>query len=236
MSSILSRDAESGSTKRTDDGGRDPVVRAFRTMADDEERTAAGRDTGIARTFLLVDLGAAMNYLRGRRGSSEAAEALTEMVSEPGSTSGLELQSESDGRGGGGRGTLSKLFLVGMVVGLGYVLRQRSGSVGQTVSQATERARSVADRTERRSGEMAGRTEAATEKAADRIEETGETVADQAADRVRESGEMAADRVQESGEMAADEIEGAAEKTEEAEEQAEEKADEVGSENEESQA
>jgi hypothetical protein len=200
-------------------------------MMDDEDWATAARDTDIARTFLLVDLGAAMNYLRGRRGSSEATEALTEMVSEPELT---ETGGESNS-GGQGRGTLSKLFLVGMVVGLGYMLRKRSGSVGQTVSQATDRAREVADETELRSGEMAGRTETVTEKAADRIEETGETVADEAADRVRESGEMAADSVQESGEMAADEIEGAAEKTEEAEEKAEDAADEATSgENEES--
>lgn len=228
MSSILSGETETGGARGTDDRGRDPVIRAFRmAMGDDEELAATTRDDRIVRTFLLVDLGAAVNYLRGRRGSSGATQALSKLVSESELTSEPELESESGAGDESGRGILSRLFLVGVIIGLGYVLRKRSGSVSQTVSEATDRAREFADETELRSGEMAGRTEVVTEEAADRIEETGETVADEAADQVRETGEMAGDRVQESGEMAADEIEEVAEKTEEAEEKAEDMGSEI---------
>ncbi|WP_137284930.1 hypothetical protein [Halorussus salinisoli] len=223
MSSILSEDAEERRTKRADDSVRDPAVRILRAAMEDGdgERSGPSRENRLVRTFLLVDLGAAMRYLRGRRGGSEAAEALTELAPE------VELEAESD-EGGQGRGVLQRLFLLGVVVGLGYVLSRRSESMGQVVSQATDRARSVADQAEMRSGEMAGQTEAAAGEAADRIEETGGAVTDEAADRVREGGEMAADHVQESGEMAADEIEEAADATEEAEEKAEDTGSESG--------
>lgn len=243
MSSVLSRrteesrDLEQGSTERSADRARDPLVRVVEVALGDDEsgRSTGSQGKGIVRPFLLVDLRAAVDYLRGNRGGpTEAIGRGAEEVLQTATSEGELERGRSSRRGrtsgqtdGGGRGMLSKLFLVGLVVGLGYVMRKRSGSVGEAVSEATDRAREVADETEMRSGEMAQRTESVADEAADRIEEQGETVADEAADQVREVGETAADSVQESGEMAADEIEEVADTAEEAEQQAEEKVDEV---------
>lgn len=232
MSSILSGDTGESRGEQSSETS-DQLVRAIEVVLEEAEsgQSSGSRDRSILRPLLVVDLREAIRHLRGgREGATEAIEQTAEealSTEMTGDRRGSGGSGRSDGSQGSGRGTLSKLFLVGVVVGLGYVMRKRSGSVGEAVTEATERVRGVADETERRSGEMAGRTEAAAGEAADRIEQTGETVADEAADRVRESGQMAADSVQETGEMAADEMEGAAEKTEEAENKAEEKADEM---------
>jgi hypothetical protein len=177
------------------------MVRVLRTALEEADRSG---DNGMARTYLLVDLGAVASRVLGRRGpSSEGAEALAELASEP----------ESDGGGRGqGRSTLSRLFLLGAVVGIGYMLSRRSGSMDEVVDKATERARSVADETAMRSGEIAGRTETATQEAAEKVEE---------------AGEKAAESVEEGGEAAADQIEQAGETVENVEQQAEESAEEM---------
>lgn len=218
MSNTLSRDVGEKGTKRTGDNVRDSIVRAVDVVLEESESGGSAESGGrsMVRPFLVVDLGVVLDSLRGNRGG--ATEAIEHTVEETAQTRA------SEGQRGSGRGMLSKLFLVGAIVGLGYMMRKRSGSVGQTVTKATDRAREIADQTEIRSGEVAQRTEAVTGQAADKIEQQGETVADEAADRVRESGEMAADRVQEGGEMASDEIEGAAETAESAEKKAEETA------------
>ena len=179
--------------------------------------SSASRGDKIARAFLVIDVGAAANrLLRGRGAPSDAVETLVEPAA--------DIDADEGGRG---RGTLSRLFLLGVIVGLSYVLRSRSGSVGEVVGTATERAQSVADETARRSGEIAQRTTAVTGQVADRIEQTGETAADRieetgemAADRIEETGETAGDTIQESGEMATDQIEEATETVEEMEEEA----------------
>ncbi|UPW01117.1 hypothetical protein M0R88_03205 [Halorussus gelatinilyticus] len=218
MSGILSE--ITGENRAMDDGARGQIVRAVKmAIQDGDGMSADSREGEIVRTFLLVDLGAAMNYLRGRRGSSEATEALTELAP--------EADLESDGSSGG-RGMLSRLFLLGVVVGLGYAMSKRSESVGETVGRATDRVREVADQTAIRSGEAAQRTEAVAGEAADRIEEGSEMAAERvqeggeaAAEQVRERGEMAADSVQEGGEEVSEDMERAADTAEDAEEKVE---------------
>lgn len=215
---------------------REPVMRAFRVAMEesDAERSTASRDGKIVRSFLLVDVGAALDYLRGRRRGggtgSEAAETLTEMVPEP----------ETDD---GGRGILSRVFLLGLVVGVGYVLRRRTGAGGRGVEEAADRAGSVADETAGTAGEAADQTTAVAEKVAERIQRGGEMTADriqagseQLADTIqRQGGEAAghveaeskeaADRIETGGEEAADRIDEAAETAESAQERAEEATD-----------
>lgn len=177
------------------------MIRVLRTALEDADRSG---DSGMARTYLLVDLGAVVGKILGRRGASVGgSEPLAELAPDPETTGG--------GRGQG-RSTLSKLFLLGAVVGIGYMMRRRSGSMNEVVDKATERAREVADETAMRSGEIAGRTETASKEVADQIEE---------------AGEMAAERVEEGGETAADQMEGAGETVENVEQKAEEKTEEM---------
>lgn len=219
MSSILTRNRgeTAGESMQGTESG--PLMQVLKVAIEESgmDASSASRGRKIARAFLVVDVGAAVNrLLRGRGGPSEAAETLVEPA--------LEIET---GEGRQGRGTLSKLFLAGVVVGLGYVLRSRSGSVGKVVDTATQRAQTVADETARRSGEIAQRTTAVTGQVAGRIEESGEMAAERieqtgemAAERIEGGGEMAADRIQESGEMATDQIEEATETVEEMEEEA----------------
>ena len=232
MSEILSRDTEERRGERTSD----PMMRMFEVAAGESE----SGDGRMVRPFLLVDLAAALDYLRGTRGGtgrlladgvertllSQSSEAESRRA-RGGRSRGESRRGSPDGernrRGessGSGTSVLPRLFLVGAVVGLAYVLRKRSGSVDEVASKATDRARSVADRTARRSGEAAGRAETMTDEAADTIRERGET----AAEAVQEGSETAAEQVEEGGERAADQIEGAGETVEEVEEKAEEKA------------
>lgn len=219
--SILTRDTEATTAESTNRSVRQPLVRAFRMALEDAEMGRSGSSgQGLARTFLLIDLGAAMGYLLGNRGNSDGAGAVAEMVSEPASDVEAELDT---GQQSGGRSTLSTLFLLGAVVGIGYVLRTRMGSMDEVVDQATERARTVSDEAAMRMGETAGRTETAAQQAADTIAETGEMAGEQ----IQEGSETAADRVEEGGEQAADQMQGAGETVEEVEGQMEEKADEM---------
>jgi hypothetical protein len=222
--SILTQDTEETSGESTNRAVREPIIRAFRMALENTEsgRSSGSSGRGLARTFLLIDLGAAIGYLLGDRGStSNGTDSIAEMVSEPASGAGTEIQIED--QQSGGRSTLSKLFLLGAVVGIGYVLRTRMGSMDRVVDRATERARTVSDEAAMRSGEAAGRTETTAQEAAETIEETG----DRAAERIQEGSEMAADRVEEGGQQAADQMESAGESVEEVEGQMEAKADEM---------
>ena len=225
--SILTQNTEEKSGESTKNTVREPVVRAIRTALEDAEmgRSSGSDGRKLARTFLLIDLGAAMGYLLGDRGStSNGTESIAEMVPESTSGAGTEIQiQDQQSEQSGGRGTLSKLFLLGAVVGIGYVLRTRMGSMDRVVDKATERARTVSDEAAMRSGEAAGRAETVSQEAAETIEETGE----RAAERIQEGSEMAADRVEEGGQQAADQMESAGETVEEAEGQMEEKAEEM---------
>lgn len=208
MSSILTRNQgkTTGESMQETEGG--PLMQVLKVAIEESGMGASSASRGdkIARAFLVIDVGAAANrILRGRGAPTEAVETLVEPAT--------DIEAEE---GSQGRGTLSRLFLLGVVVGLGYVLRSRSESVGEVVDTATERAQTVADETARRSGEIAQRTTAVTGQVADRIEESGEM----AADRIEEGGEKAADTIQESGEAATGQIEEATETVEEMEEEA----------------
>ncbi|WP_135853886.1 hypothetical protein [Halorussus salinus] len=254
MSNRLSDVTEAARTESTDDSVRDPLVRVVEVLLEATEESDGTSSDGrpAVRPFLLVDLSAVLDYLGGARGNgvggSETRGRATEAV---GSLVGATLRATTDRearergdrdgerlttgdrteRAGesDGRGTLSKLFLLGIALGVGYAVRRQSGSVGETVGRATDRVREVADRTAVRSGEAAQRTEAAAGEAADRIEEGSETAADRvqeggeaAAEQVRERGETAADRVQESGQEVSDDMQQAADTADEAEERVEE--------------
>lgn len=242
MSSILTRAAEETSESSTGSTVREPMMRAIKMALEEAEdgRSSGSAGREMARTFLVVDLGAVVGYLFGdRKSMSGAVETLAEVAPEQDvegtSEQDVEVASEratemapepGTDDGGGGRGVLSKLFLLGVVVGLGYAARTRMGSGDKLVDKATDRARSVADEAAMRSGEAAGRTETVTGEAAERIEESGEM----AAERIQEGSEMAAERVQEGGEQAADQMEEAGETVENVEEKAEESVGESTSE------
>lgn len=236
MSSVLTRSQDETSSGSTNDASgsmmetmREPLLRTLETALEESGTGSDGSRGGIARTFLLIDLGAALGYLRGRRSASEVVETFT-APNDGSETKGMrDAISPTTEAESGGRSARSTLLLAGLVVGLTYLLRSRSASVDRAVGTVTGRARSVADTAARRSGEAAQRTESAADEAADRIEQTGEAAAEQ----VREGGETAADRVQESGEMAEERIDEAADAAEEVEEQAEQVAGDGSDENEE---
>ncbi|WP_440005490.1 hypothetical protein [Halomicrococcus sp. SG-WS-1] len=242
MSGILSDEGGESKTESAVDAVPESVLRTLK-VAMEESESGETRNGKIVRTFLLVDVGEAVRYLRGRNGkTSEVAEKTVEKAIDAGSDE--TTTSTSPAQESQGRGMLSRLLLVGAVVGLGYLLKSRSGPVDEAVSKTTEQLHSVADKTAVRSGEVAQRTEAVVGQAAEGIQETGEMAADQvetgteeAADRVRESGETAADQVQEGGQKAADQVqEGgqkAADQIDEAAETAEETQEQQGDEGEE---
>lgn len=219
MSSVLTRNEDETNSSSTMETVREPLLRALDAALEESETggSAGSRGGRIARTFLLIDLGAALGYLRGRGSPSDVMETFTAPTSGSG-TMEAEGATSRTGAGGesGGRSTRSTLLLAGLVVGLTYLLRSRSKSVDAVVGGATQRARSAAEMTARRTGRVAQRTEAVADETADRIEETGEMAAEQ----VREGGETAADRVQESGEMAEERIDEAADTAENVEEEA----------------
>ncbi len=239
MSGILSKVRKETQAKSITDADPESFVRILKVPM--EENESEGAQNGkIVRAFLLVDIGQAIKYLFGSGGTtSEVAERTVEKVLDTETdeaTTSARVNQKSQGRG-----VLSKLLLVGVVVGLGYLLKSRSESTGEVVSKTTDRARSLADETARRSGEVAQRTEAVTGQVAERIQEKGETAADQvetgtkeAADQVEEGGEMAADQVQEGSQKAADQIEEAAETAESTQEQSEEADEEMSNEDDQS--
>lgn len=239
MSGILSDEGGESKAESAVDAVPESVLRTLK-VAMEESESGETRNGKIVRTFLLVDVGEAVRYLRGRNGrTSEVAEKTVEKAIDAGSDE--TTTSTSPAQESQGRGMLSRLLLVGVVVGLGYLLKSRSGSVDEAVSKTTEQLHSVADKTAVRSGEVAQRTEAVVGQAAEGIQETGEMAADQvetgteeAADRVRESGETAADQVQEGGQTAADQIDEAAETAEETQEQQGEDGEEASSEDDQS--
>lgn len=239
MSGILSDEGGESKTESAVDAVPESVLRTLK-VAMEESESGETRNGKIVRTFLLVDVGEAVRYLRGRNGkTSEVAEKTVEKAIDAGSDE--TTTSTSPAQESQGRGMLSRLLLVGAVVGLGYLLKSRSGPVDEAVSKTTEQLHSVADKTAVRSGEVAQRTEAVVGQAAEGIQETGEMAADQvetgteeAADRVRESGETAADQVQEGGQKAADQIDEAAETAEETQEQQGDEGEEASSEDDQS--
>lgn len=147
-------------------------------------------------------------------------------------THGEGVNHESRSRSSG-RSMLPMLFVGGALFALGYMLRDRYGSVDNMADSTSERIQRVTDMT-------AERTEGMTGGAAERVRETGrmvtertETMSSDAAERIRigggKAGEMsdeAADRIEETGEELADEMEERSEETaDRMEESGEEAAD-----------
>lgn len=174
-------------------------------------RAEQAEGNGVLRPFLLVDLRPLFRYLRrGEREVPAIGEAATELARS------ADVEQQSDGGGG----TLSKLFLLGIVVGLGYALRSRSrsrgGSVDETAQRTAEEAETLADRaanTIQRRGEVA----------ATRIEEGSEALAE----RIETTGEQTAEQIGEAGERIEDVESEAEERMEDVQEDAEETADEM---------
>lgn len=151
--------------------------------------------SGAIRPFLVIDLRRALQTVREIDtpvpGIDQAAEAASELAGDDDNQSKSSSQSESE-QEPSGRGLLSKLFVLGVVVGIGYALRKRrSGrSVDEAAEEAAEETQTIAERaasTVQRRGEVAAsRIEEGTGAIAERIEETGEESAQQ----IQESGEQ----------------------------------------------
>ena len=179
-------------------------------------------ESGLIRPFVVIDLRRALRSVRQTDapvpGIDQAAEAASELTTEAGS------QSDA-GQEDSGRSLLSTLFVAGVVLGIGYALRNRGGStpaVDEVAEDAAEETQTIAER-------AASTIQQRGEVAASRIEEGTGAIAE----RLEESGDEAAQQIQESGEQL-DEVESEAEeKMEEAQEEAEEMADEATGEDEE---
>ena len=178
-------------------------------------------ESGMIRPFVVIDLRNALKKVRRSDatvpGIDEAAQAASDLAAE--GESGTETDQQSSGRS-----RLPRLLVAGVVLGVGYALRNRrqsgSGSGTPSVNEAAE--------------EAAGETQSIAEKAASAIQQRGEVAAsrieegsDAIAERIEEKGEMTAEQLEETGEQL-DEAESEAEQTvEDAKAEAEEKADEM---------
>lgn len=187
-------------------------------------------DSGLIRPFVVIDLRRALRSVRQSDtsvpGIDQAAEAASELTEEAGSRSGSDAAS---GQEDSGRGLLSTLFVAGVVLGVGYAIRNRRGGA-PPVDEAAEEA---ADETQTIAERAASTIQQRGEVAASRIEEGTGAIAE----RIEEKGEGAAQGIQEGGEQL-DEVESQAEekvqeKADEAQETAEEKAEQATDEDEE---
>lgn len=177
-------------------------------------------ESGMIRPFVVIDLRNALKKVRRSDASvpgiDEAAQAASNMAAE--AESGTET-----GQQGSGRRRLPRLLIAGVVLGVGYALRNRrqSGSGAPSVDDAAE--------------EAAGETQSIAEKAASTIQQRGEVAASRIeestgaiAERIEEKGEMTAQQLEEKGERLDEAQSEAEEKVEDAKEEAEDKADEMG--------
>jgi len=187
MSTVLTQDRKKLLSRSIEGAVHEPLKQAYKETLQEAEaeraqRAGRSRTRRFFGTLLLISIGATVGYLLQRRRTdtdsiAEDLEPITE--SEP--EIGEEPVEES-----GGRGIVSKLLLVGTVVGIGYVLKSRSGSVDEVVSEATEQVQSVTEKTigesdqaDEKVEEVAEKAEEASEIAAEGIESTGEDVSEQ---------------------------------------------------------
>lgn len=187
-------------TQRLSDTGESKAHSIVRTLkvAMEENEGRELSDDKIVRTFLLIDVGAALKYLlRTNRTTSDIVGKTleTDLAMDTQTNKDIRLDQERQ-RGG----VLSKLLLIGAIVGLGFVLRSRMESMNKVVSKVTDQAHSVANETARRSGEAAHRMEAVTGQVAEKMQEGGERAADQ----VQEGGQKTADQIDEAADTAED--------------------------------
>lgn len=171
-------------------------------------------DSGMIRPFVVIDLRNALKKVRRSDapvpGIDEAAQAASDLAAE--GESGTETGQQSSGRS-----RLPRLLVAGVVLGVGYALRNRrqSGSGTPSVNEAAE--------------EAAGETQSIAEKAASAIQQRGEV----AASRIEEGSDAIAERIEEKGEMTAEQLEETGEQLDEAETEAEEKVEDAKAEAEE---
>lgn len=232
MDELLTPERKAMLTKSMEGAVRAPIKEAVREAMEeaetDREPDSGGR--GISGTVLLLGVGAAIGYLlRGRgmdilgpfgptperEGPSAAPMTRPEPTAEPDEPEAADDSS--------GRGLLSKALLVGAIVGIGYLLRSRTGAVDRLASGVRTKAGMAAEETEAYTEELAKETETMAEEAAERVAVGGETVAD----RIETGGEEMAEEVEETGEEMAEEVEEMGERAEEMEEEVEERAEDM---------
>jgi hypothetical protein len=186
MSSVLTQNRKEMVSKSMENAVREPVKDAFKEMMEeaDAERRSRSRGRRFVRTLTVLGIGAAVGYaLEGGAPMPEDVETADQS----------EQDVDAEGSDGGGRGLLPRLILGGTVLGVGYALKSRSGSVDEVVDQATEQVQTVADQTVGATDQAADKVTAVTGQAAEEIEETGE----EAAETLEEGGEEAADQIEE---------------------------------------
>lgn len=184
MTSILSPDTETA--ERLIEGTvLENFVHVFgSSTSDDEGRrwvpdrgslpSISGDATGEGLTgpFLLVDIGAFVNAIRG---SAESADA--DLVGQAAELAGDD-EEES------GRGTLSKVLLLGTAIGAAYAIN-RARAADEPVEETENLAQKAASTIQQRGEVAAERIEEGSQSLAQRIEEGAETV-DEAAESVED--------------------------------------------------
>lgn len=208
--SILKRDTETLDEAVNDAVEGTPAEQLIHVI---QSERAEGE--GMIRPFLVIDLRSALSRVRGSDvdvpGVGEAAEAASELTT---GSEGDESRSESDGRG-----LLSRVFVLGLLAGVGYALWNRDTSPEEAAAEAADEAETLAERAAtviQRRGEVA----------AERIEEGSELLAEQ----LEERGSETADKLDEASDQIEDVQEEAEEKMEDAETEAGETVDEVNEE------
>ena len=239
MDELLTPERKAMLTKSMEGAVRAPIKEAVREAMEEaeaeRERDSGGR--GIPGTVLLLGVGVAIGYLLRGRGMgilgpfgamSEREEPSAAPRTRPEPTAEPDEPEAADDSSG--RGLLSRVLVIGAIVGIGYLLRSRTDAVDRLAAGVRTKAGMAAEETEAYTEELAEETETMAEEAAERVAVGGETVAD----RIETGGEELAEEVEEAGEELAEEVEEAGERAEEMEEEMEEAAEEMrGSENDE---
>lgn len=212
MTSILQPDAET--VERTIEGtilenfvhvfGSDSTDESGRGWLPDRESLSFGAggsgSRGLNGPFLLVDLGAFLESIRGTARSSDVGETAAEIAGERG----------TDDEGSSGRGTLTKVLLVGAALGAAYAASSRLRSVDEPTDEAENIAQKAASTIQQRGELAADRIEEGSQSLADRIEEG----ADRTTDTVDVASETAEDVKEDASDTAGDvreEVSGTAE-------------------------
>lgn len=119
---------------------------------------------GLTGPFLLVDIGAFVNAIRGSAGSGDA-----DLVGQAAEFAGDD-EAESSGRG-----VLSKALLLGTVIGAAYAIN-RVRSADEPVDESENLARKAANTIQQRGEVAAERIEEGSQSLAERIEEGADTI------------------------------------------------------------
>lgn len=168
---------------------------------------------GLTGPFLLVDLGAFVNSIRGTAGDADSS-----VVGE----AAAELAPETEDEGSG-RSTLSRVLFLGAALGVAYALSSRLRSVDDPAEETENLAQKAANTIQQRGELAAERIEEGSQTVAERIEERG----DETASRISEASETV-EGVEETASETVDDVEeGASETAEDVKEDASETAEDV---------